>query len=104
QFMDRIVSKMRVGHVPLNTLHRQYAPQRAAPAILDDVTDLAGSGGFAADAPGDLGVSGFEPLNRLDRSIDGRTFFIAGNQKTDAAAMVGMLRYKIFTGHDHGRQ
>src|SRR5690606_625866 len=63
QFMDRIVSKMRVGHVPLNTLHRQYAPQRAAPAILDDVTDLAGRGGFADDAPGDLGVSGFEPLN-----------------------------------------
>src|SRR5690606_36775951 len=104
QFTDRIVSKMRVGHVPLNTLHRQYDPQRATPTILDEVTDLAGRGGFADDAPGDLGVSGFEPLNHLDGPIDGRSFFIAGNQKTDAAAMVAMLRYKIFTGHDHGRQ
>ena len=81
--MNRIFRHMWVGDVALYAFDDQLAGHRAAAAVLDHVADVFYRGGFTDDALVELRATCFELIADDNRAIDGRTFFIAGDQKTD---------------------
>ena len=77
---------------------------RAAPAVLDHVAGALDRGGLADDAVVEPLAARLELFADHHRAIDGRAFFVAGEQEGDRQAGVGLRGQKFFDGHDHGGQ
>src|SRR5690606_4679026 len=78
--------------------------QRAAAAVFDNIPDGASAGRLANDTPVDLLVALAEMLYNFDGAVNGRAFFIAGDQKADGAPMPRMGLDEPLAGGDKGRQ
>ena len=102
--MNRVARQLRIGHVALDAFHFQFRAQRAAAAVLHHVTHCGRAGRLAHDAPGDFLVARFQMLHHFYGAVDGGAFLVAGDQKSDGAAVIRMLCHKAFTRRDHRRQ
>ncbi len=99
--MHGIVGEVRVGDVTLHAVHRQATGERAATAHLDGVAQHVGAGRLADDAPVDLLVACFEHLHHLARAVDRWAFLVAGEQESERARVVRMLRDESLGGRHH---
>lgn len=104
QPMDRIFGQLRVGDVTLHTLHRELAAHAATAPVFDHVARALHRGGFAHDAPVQTFTPGFQGLADLDRAVQRRAFFIAGEQEGDVDQRRWLRGHKLFTRHHHGGQ
>ena len=58
--------------------------------------------GLAHEAPVDALASVRQVLHHLAGTVSGVPFFVAGDEKTDAAVVVGVLADKALAGNHHG--
>ena len=47
-------------------------------------------------------VTCLQGFHYLDRTVDGRAFFVSGDQQGQAACVIGVGRHEVFNGHHHG--
>ncbi len=83
--VDGVVGFLRIGDVPLLAVHAQIAAERAAPADGNTVAEDLGAGRFADNGVVRLHAALFQNLDYVPGTVLGNTFFIAGDQKRDAA-------------------
>src|SRR5450432_1873856 len=76
---------MRVSRMALSATDRDPSVERAAPPVLDRVGDRLDGSRFAQDAMVERLSLGARPVEELNRPIDGRAFFVAGDEETDGA-------------------
>src|SRR5690606_37234174 len=74
--VHRVAYQFRIGDVAAGAAYTQLAVQRAAPAIADHVTCLAGAGRFAHHAPGDFLATSFQYFDHAPRAVDSDAFLI----------------------------
>jgi len=72
----------------LHAAHHHVDRHAAAPADLHHVAEAPGAGRLADHAGVDRLATLGQALQHLDRAVDGRPLFVAGDQETDRAAEV----------------
>src|SRR5580700_11164730 len=79
---------MRIGDVTLDTLDIKRTRLRATAADLDAVAQCLDVGGFAQHAMVEFFATRGDPLQQLDRAVDGNVLFVARDQKRDRSLAV----------------
>ncbi len=74
--MDWVVGQVRVGDVSLHAFNDKSGVQRTTPAVFDDVTQCAGAGGFAYQAPVNFLTLLLQPLHHPNGAICCGALFI----------------------------
>ena len=100
--VDRIAGQLGIGHMALHADHPQHAVEGAAPAVLDGVANGLGRGGLPHQTPVDPFAARAERFHHLHRAVHRRSFFIAGDEKGEAAGRLGVFFQKALHGGDHG--
>src|SRR5664280_863727 len=101
--MDRISREVRIGDMPLHADDAELAGEGASPAVLDHVAEADHRGRLADDAVVERRPLRDEPVADTCRAIDRRAFLVAGDEKADAAAVIGRRPDELFGGDDHRR-
>ena len=83
-FVNGVVCQLGVSNVALNANHFELATERTTASILDHVTGFFNGSGFTHNAKIGRLVSRLQQLANAHRAIEGRAFFVAGQQKRDA--------------------
>src|ERR1700752_207352 len=86
---------MRIGDMALLAFNIKRARLRAAAADLDAVAQLLLVGGFAQHAMIEFFATRRDPLQQLDRAVDGDVFLVAGDQERDRALRLAATVGKI---------
>jgi hypothetical protein len=74
---------MRVSRVALAAANRDPSVERAPPAVFDRVGDRFNRGRFTQDAMLERFALGERPVDKLDRAVDRRAFFVPGDEEAD---------------------
>ncbi len=102
--MHRVVGELRVGNMPLNSVHRETPAQAAAPADFDGVAEGALARRLSDQAPVDGLVALAQRLHHAARAVDRRALLVAGDQECDRAAMRRVPCHEFLAGRQHGRE
>ncbi len=102
--VDRVLRHVRIGDVALHAVDHQLAGHGAAAAVLDHVADLLHRGRFADDAVVELFAACLQLIADDHGAVDGRAFFVAGDQEADRAPVVRMRCDEFLDGDHHRRQ
>ena len=102
--VDGVFRQMGVGHMALNTPDFQHGAKGAATAVFDHVAHRVGRRGLADNTPVNFFALRLQPLNHFYSAVFCRALFVAGNQKGNATAVVGVFTHKAFAGSYHSRQ
>ena len=82
---DRVVGKVAVSGMALGAKDREMAHQAAAPADLDHIAQFLRVRRLADQADIERLPPLLEPIQHLDRAVDGQRLLVAGDQKADRA-------------------
>ncbi len=102
--MDRVVDETRIGHVTRFAQHAQRSRQRAAAPVLDRIAEGLLARRLADQAPVDLLSAALEVIDDPACPVARIAFFIAGDQKSNGAAVPGAARDESLAGGHHGGQ
>ena len=102
--MEGVLRQVRIGDVTLLAEHPQDAVQTPASTVLDGVAESLARRGLADQGIVDLLAALLQSLHDTAGPVDGRSFFVACNQKGDGSAMVRMILDERLHRRDHGRE
>ena len=86
---------LRIGRVALLAEERQSPGQRTSPSVLDRVAEPFERGRLADDTMVEMLAFGGGPFEQLRRAVDGRAFFVAGDEESSPNPRTGAFARRI---------